>query len=217
MSAIGDHEWRVHFDGWGSNWDTTVGPSRIRHISAATVAARSQSTSMIVAAALLVVVVGGVGVFALLGSSASSSGGATSRLETGPGDANATYNAGQAVDLYHAGTWYPAHVREVTGDTYLVSYDGWSAAFDERVNATMLRPRAATADGGGAASAGPGDPGAKYTKGQLVDIHWGSSWWPGRVVEVIGSSYRVTYDGWAKSFDETVDARRLRKRTSKKK
>jgi hypothetical protein len=57
-----------------------------------------------------------------------------------------------------------------------------------------------------------GDPNAAYRTGQAVDIHWGSRWWPGRVVEVKGRSYHITYDGWAPSYDGTVDAVRLRPR-----
>jgi hypothetical protein len=64
-----------------------------------------------------------------------------------------------------------------------------------------------------AGAEGPGDPSLSYTQAELVDIYWGSSWWPGRIKAVLGSGrYRIGYDGWSTSWDEDVTARRLRRR-----
>jgi hypothetical protein len=63
------------------------------------------------------------------------------------------------------------------------------------------------------AAHGPGDPKAVYAKGQAVDIHWGSSWWPGTVVEVDGAKYRAHYEGYGSGSDEWVFADRLRPRS----
>ena len=59
---------------------------------------------------------------------------------------------------------------------------------------------------------GPGDPKAAYKKGQNVDIHWGSSWWPGSVIDVNGTTYRAHYEGYGSGSDEWVTADRLRPR-----
>jgi hypothetical protein len=63
------------------------------------------------------------------------------------------------------------------------------------------------------ATRGPGDPKAAYTKGQAVDIHSGSTWYPGSVIGLDGSKYRAHYDGYSSSWDEWVRADRLRPRT----
>lgn len=61
---------------------------------------------------------------------------------------------------------------------------------------------------------GPGDPKAIYKKGQEVDIHWGSSWWAGSVVDVNGATYRAHYEGYGSGSDEWVTADRLRTRVA---
>jgi hypothetical protein len=61
---------------------------------------------------------------------------------------------------------------------------------------------------------GPGDPKAVYAKGQAVDIHWGSSWWPGSVLEIDGNKYRAHYEGYGSGSDEWLLADRLRPRAA---
>jgi len=81
----------------------------------------------------------------------------------------------------------------------------------ERQPEAAPAPRAAQAP---ARASGPGDPLASYSPGQAVDIHWGSRWWPGRVLQKDGTRYLVTYEGWSSSWDEWVRADRLRQRES---
>jgi hypothetical protein len=64
------------------------------------------------------------------------------------------------------------------------------------------------------AALGPGDPKATYKKGQDVDIHWGSSWWAGSIVDVNGATYRAHYEGYGSGSDEWVTADRLRPRVA---
>ena len=78
--------------------------------------------------------------------------------------------------------------------------------------AALSRSTAESPPTGTSESAGPGDPALVYSKDQPVDIHWGSSWWPGSVVAVDGKRYRAHYDGYGASSDEWVTARRLRPR-----
>jgi hypothetical protein len=61
---------------------------------------------------------------------------------------------------------------------------------------------------------GDGDPNAVYTKGQEVDIQWGSSWWAGSIVEVKEKTYRAHYEGYGSGSDEWVTADRLRPRVT---
>lgn len=71
-----------------------------------------------------------------------------------------------------------------------------------------------TAVGTTATALGPGDPKAVYSKGQDIDIHWGSTWWPGSVIEVDGATYRAHYEGYGSGSDEWVTADRLRPRAT---
>jgi len=49
-----------------------------------------------------------------------------------------------------------------------------------------------------------------WSAGDAVLIAWGSGWWRGHVLEVVGPDrYRVHYDGWESIWDEVVPAARL--------
>ncbi len=132
---------------------------------------------------------------------------------SGPGDPKGLYAAGEAVDVHWGSSWWPGHVKQKNGDDYLVGYDGWDSHWDEHVDATRLRKPQATTSTGATESAS-GDPNASYVAGESVDIHWGSRWWPGKVVKLAGKRYHVTYDGWSESYDETVGPERLRQRAT---
>ena len=49
-----------------------------------------------------------------------------------------------------------------------------------------------------------------YTKGTKVQIKWENSWYKGSIIDVKGDEYKVTYDGYASSWDEWVKADRLK-------
>jgi hypothetical protein len=159
-------------------------------------------------------------VVALVVRGSSPSGGSSTgqAASDGPGDATASYAAGEAVDVWWDAKWWPGTIKQVRGNgRYGSGYDGWSSSWDEDETPQRLRRRSAAAvalTDPKPAAAGEvlGDPKATYQAGEVVDIHWGSRWWPGRVVAVKGQGYHVSYDGWASSHDETVDATRLRRR-----
>ncbi len=211
LAPVGGAEWRVHFEGWGDEHDTVVGPSRIRHRSAATATRLPRALPLGLVAAMVAILVA-FGALALHTRSTSGSSAATG----GPGVATATFTQGEDVDIWDGGAWWPGRVKTVSGGTYLVGFDGYSPSWDKTVDATLLRKRAIVVAKAAPAPSptrtGPGDPSKVYRKGQKVDIHWGTSWWAGRVLEVTGYEYRITYDGWSSSHDETVDATRLRPR-----
>lgn len=60
-------------------------------------------------------------------------------------------------------------------------------------------------------------PGTSYTNIAMVGVNdrvyiqWGSSWWPGTVIERRGTVARIHYDNHANSWDEDVGLERLRK------
>lgn len=50
-----------------------------------------------------------------------------------------------------------------------------------------------------------------YREGEHLQIEWHGSWFPGTIIEVDGARYKVTYDGYSSSWDEWVEAPRLRR------
>jgi hypothetical protein len=61
--------------------------------------------------------------------------------EHGPGDPRAVFSAGEAVEIWHAGKWYPGRIQSAAHAQYFVNYDGFSKSWYEWVDATRLRPR----------------------------------------------------------------------------
>jgi hypothetical protein len=61
--------------------------------------------------------------------------------DDGPGDPRGSYEAEQAVEAWHAGRWYPAHVHSASGDRYFITYDDFSISWHEWVTARRLRRR----------------------------------------------------------------------------
>ena len=135
----------------------------------------------------------------------------------GPGDPKALYSKGQDVDIHWGSSWWPGSVIEVDGTKYRAHYEGYGTGSDEWVLADRLRPRvaedAAAESTDAATEPDAGDPNATYAVGDAVDIYWGSAWWPGSIKKKDGSRYRITYQGYAESWDEWVTAARLRPRT----
>lgn len=61
--------------------------------------------------------------------------------EDGPGNPSAAYRAEQAVEAWHAGRWYPAHVHSASAGRYFITYDDFSISWHEWVTARRLRKR----------------------------------------------------------------------------
>jgi len=61
--------------------------------------------------------------------------------DDGPGSPSATYRAEQAVDAWHDGRWYPAHVHSANAGRYFITYDDFSISWHEWVGARRLRKR----------------------------------------------------------------------------
>jgi hypothetical protein len=62
--------------------------------------------------------------------------------------------------------------------------------------------------------------GPRYQKGAEIEVVWQGTWWAARVVEVRSDPrlsadqdlYKISYDGWARSWDEWVELSRMRDR-----
>ena len=61
--------------------------------------------------------------------------------DSGPGRTDASYEAGQAVDIWHDGRWLPGRIQSVGNGRYFVFYDGFSISWNEWVGAARLRPQ----------------------------------------------------------------------------
>lgn len=205
---------RCSYCGQNHHFDPTVPtPSPIAPTPPrAAVAAPSWRIGVIAACAVALVALVAGAVIVLRTASPTSSSAAAA--DDGPGDAGASYHAGESVDVYWGSSWWPGTIKQVDGaGRYRIGYDGWNTSWDEDVTPRRLRRRSAASPASPVAAAhGRGDIQATYRAGELVDIHWGSRWWPGRILSVEGQQYRISYDGWSSSHDETVDATRLRRR-----
>ncbi len=53
-----------------------------------------------------------------------------------------------------------------------------------------------------------------YSKGQKVEVKWKGRWYPSTILKVKVKDgkcrYKIHYDGWSSSWDETVVPRRIR-------
>jgi len=50
-----------------------------------------------------------------------------------------------------------------------------------------------------------------YKAGEAVDILWSGSWYKGKIVEFKNNKYLISYDGYSSSWNEWVEAARLRR------
>lgn len=99
-------------------------------------------------------------------------------------------SVGQRAQVLWKGNWYPARVLDVKADLCFITYEGYDSSWNEWVEPQRFRPL--------------------FQSGAAVDILWRGQWYPGRVLEVSGNSYKITYDGYDSSWDEWVEPERLR-------
>lgn len=50
-----------------------------------------------------------------------------------------------------------------------------------------------------------------YTIGQKVSIEWNGTWWDGEILDIKEDKYLISYENYSSSWDEWIDASRLRK------
>jgi hypothetical protein len=169
VQPIGATEWRVHFEGWGQNWDTVVGPSRIRQASAADARPAGQGWTTphaVVFVSLGLTVVVGLG--STLAMHAAGERARQSTLSRAPvaqaselpseavispsaavtsppaavtSPPEGGYRVGDAVNIEWKGTWWAGRILEVEGEKHKITYDGYGSNWDEWVGTERLRPR----------------------------------------------------------------------------
>lgn len=59
-------------------------------------------------------------------------------------------------------------------------------------------------------------PGGPFRKGDRVQVEWRGSWWPARVVDLVGDrEWRIHYEGWGAQWDENVGPSRILPRSAR--
>ena len=97
---------------------------------------RFETWGLLVSVALLLAL-GIAGIVAIMPKTDAPS----TEADDGPGNPSATYRAEQAVEAWHAGRWYPAHVHSADAARYFITYDDFSISWHEWVTARRLRKR----------------------------------------------------------------------------
>ncbi len=114
-----------------------------------------------------------------------------------------------------SGLFYPAVVVAVIDEAHLkISYTGWGSEWDEVV--TLDRVVAGTRLDGSPFGAKGRPPATTYAiesarVGDAVEVEWGGSWWPARVLEVVPEGVKIRYDGYGQEWDEVVGQARVRR------
>nr|HPM41927.1 Tudor-knot domain-containing protein [bacterium] len=96
-------------------------------------------------------------------------------------------------------------VLSTKGGATCIHYDGYGKNWDECVGKERIR--------GGKASA-EATSGAKFAVGDDVKVLWKGSWYDASVTEVNAKKgkYKITYEGYDKSWDEWVGNDRIKAR-----
>lgn len=101
---------------------------------------------------------------------------------------------GERLEVHAEDDWWKARVIEVDGERLKVRYYGWDASHDEWVTPDRARPYRPRA----------------WTVGQKVEVLSEEEWWPATVIEARAGLQKVTYEGFAASWDEWVPSSRIR-------
>ena|SRR5262245_49016031 len=111
---------------------------------------------------------------------------------------------GDRAEVKWKGSWYPAHVTNVSGNKCFIHYDGYNNSWDEWVGPGRIRitggPPVAVNTGYG------------YQTGEAVMVLWHGSWWPAHVIQPGVKSWKIHYDNYGNNWDEWVGPSRIRKR-----
>ena len=138
----------------------------------------------------------------------------------------ASYSAGDKVDVNWNGAWWKGEVLATDGAKFKIHYVGWGANWDESVPAARLRAQTADSKVGSESTAAAGVVSAAPTAvpadtakvattrlfkvGDKVDVNWKGAWYQGQVIGTPGSQFRVHYIGFGANWDENVPSSRLK-------
>ncbi len=120
-----------------------------------------------------------------------------------------SFKVGDAVEALSYGMWSPARVIEVAEDKWKVTYDGYSASWDEWVGADRIRRKGQSRPASVPKPDGVAVPG-KWKAGDRVEAQSYGSWYPASVIEVGDGKWKVTYDGYGSGSDEWLPTEKIR-------
>ena len=126
----------------------------------------------------------------------------------------AGYKVGDRVKVVWGGKLWPATIlTNPSPGRYRVHYDGWSSSWDETVTSDRIRGTVGSAAPPPTNTVATAPPTGGYKTGDGVMVLWGGKVWPARIIGTPGGDrYRVHYDGWSSSWDETVHVSRIKGR-----
>lgn len=116
----------------------------------------------------------------------------------------AACKVGDKAQVQWKGSWYAATVKKAKGDQCFIHYDGYGANWDEWVGPERIRIE-------GAAASASADTPKGFSEGDAVQVLWKGSWYPAHVLSARNGKYRIHYDGYDSSWDETVGPSRIKK------
>jgi hypothetical protein len=118
--------------------------------------------------------------------------------------AKRAFAAGDTVEVEWKGTWYPASIMELMPQgRYKIHYEGYDNSWDETVAPTRVRAAAKVA----AAPAAK----AVFVAGDEVEVEWKGAWYRATIMEAKPQGrYKIHYEGYDNSWDETVSPSRIR-------
>ncbi len=99
---------------------------------------------------------------------------------------------GQKAEAKWKGKWYPVKVLDISGQKCYITYEGYDSSWNEWIGSGRFR--------------------ASFSTGSSVNVRWKGKWYPARILQVSGNSYKITYDGYDSSWDEWVEPARVSRR-----
>ena len=93
-----------------------------------------------------------------------------------------------------SGKWYKANILSARDGKYFVTWPGWDSSNDAWLTPENLRPAGRQ----------------MFADGTTVEIEWGKTWYPGKVVRTELGLLLVHYDGYTAADNEWVPVGRVR-------
>lgn len=106
----------------------------------------------------------------------------------------AAWKKGDRVEGLSYGSWYVATVIEAEPERWKVTYDGYTSSSDEWLPAAKIREL----------------PKVPWKTGDRIEAYSAGKWYPGKIVESEAARWKVTYDGYASTWDEWLKFDRIR-------
>ncbi|AOS44725.1 Agenet domain protein [Lacunisphaera limnophila] len=123
--------------------------------------------------------------------------------------AAADFKVGDPIEALSYGIWSKGKVIEVGDGKWKVTYDGYSASWDEWVGPDKIRAVGEVVAAAVPKPVGPAVPGQWRAGDRVEGLSYGA-WYPATVLEVGGGKWKVHYDGYGSSSDEWLPAEKLR-------